>query len=333
MKIAAIGILTLGAAIVAQAQSPLVLYVPNKSIKDQSLSVRSWGSGFMAETDELAFDGVYSLRVSTRNYFAGGQMSIANPVNLGTLFGDKNNLLRITVRIADQNLTLGGGRPGGGAVGGPPKAGGGELGGPPAGGGEQGGGDIRGAGGGRQGGGGATAPSGSTPEYDPLKNLRLIFTTTDGMKSEVYVPINTSRPDAKGWISVAVPLQAIRGMDKSNKTISEIGFTGDSVGVFYIGDMRVINDATPITADVNQADMNLALNDEVEFRGRGFGGSSVLRYTWDFDENDGIQEEGEGQLIKRKFRKPGNYVVTLTVHDAYGLKNPASVKIKIKVNP
>jgi hypothetical protein len=265
--------------------------------------------------------------VSTRNFFAGGTMMMASPVDLGVAFGDKNNLLRIMVRIADTSVTLGGG-PGLSTGGRPPGNSAGK--GDPGGSGEQGGG--AGAPGGPGGPGGA-GNAGATPEIDPIRNIRMIFGTSDGRKSEVFLPISTSRPDAKGWISVAVPLQAIAGLGVTNKAISEVGFTADSVGTFYVGDVRVINDATPIQGDVNHKELNLALNDTVEFRARGFGGSSVLKYMWDFDDTDGVQIDAEGAVLKRKFRSPGTFNVTLTIGDAYGLKTPYTTKIKIKVNP
>lgn len=322
---------TIGA--LAFAQSNNALYQPTRNLKDQSISVRSWGSGVMSETDEIAYEGVFSLRVSTRNYFAGGLISLGNPVDLKAQFDDKNNLLRFAIRLADLNTTLGGGGPtlgGGGAkTGGPVGAG---AGGPAGGGdGERGGSSIGLGGGAGQ--GGAAQGGAKAGDIDPLRNLRLIFTTTDGKRSEAYIPIGTSRPDAKGWITAAVPLQAIKGLAKTNKAISEIGIAGDSISTFYIGDIRIVNDSTPINGEASVNDLNLALNDEVELRGRGFGGSSILKYTWDFDDADGIQEEAEGQVIKRKFRKPGNYVCTLTISDTYGLKTPYMTKFKVKVNP
>lgn len=317
-----------GTAALALAQAGTMLYQPTRSVKDQAISLWSWGSGTLKETDEIALEGVYSLRVSTRNYFAGGAMALGTPINLSQAYGDKNNLLRIMVRLADSNLTLGG--PGGGNPGG--KGGGGI--GAPGGGGEEGG---RGGLGSPAGGQGLGAPAGggttTTSSADPIRNIRLIVGSADGMKSEIYVPIATSRPDAKGWISVAVPLQAINGFSKTNKIVNELGFTADSVGTFYVGDIRIVNDTTPITGDVNHADLNLALNDEVEFRARGFGGSSVLKYTWDFDDSDGVQAEAEGQVIKRKFRRAGSMNVTLTISDFYGLKSPYTTKIKVKINP
>jgi len=332
--------LTLGSTPAPDAQG-MAIYAPVRAIKDQGISVRGWGSGTISETDELAYEGTYSIRVSTRNFFQGGILEFANPVDLSSSFGDRNNLLRILVRPADQSVTLGG--PGGGgrgpgAAGGPGGLGG--PGGPPGGlgaggGGRPGGFPGGGAPGGRPGGGapggapGAAAASADTT----LRNIRLIVTTSDGKKSEVYVPISTSGSGDRGWKSIAVPLQAISGLGDSNKAIKEIAISGDAVTTFYVGDLRVFNDSTPISGDINYRTMNLALNDEVDLIGRAFGGSSILKYSWDFDDKDGIQEDAEGQVVHRKFRKPGNYTITLTVSDYFGLKPAFKTTAKATVNP
>ncbi|HVL38518.1 MAG TPA: PKD domain-containing protein, partial [Fimbriimonadaceae bacterium] len=226
----------------------------------------------------------------------------------------------------------GGGDLGGAAAGG---GGGGLRGGPPIGGGGQRSGAPPGLGGqgappgfGAPGGGGASAQQ-SSPT---IKQLRVVITTTDGKKSEAYVPI-TSSSGERGWKTVAVPLQRIAGLDKTNKQIRSIALSADSTGTFYVGDITVLTDATPITGEPNYRSLNLALGDEVEFIANGFGGSSILRYSWDFDARDGIQEDAEGQSVRRKFRRPGDYTVTLTISDAFGLKKPYSTTIKVTVNP
>ena len=123
--------------------------------------------------------------------------------------------------------------------------------------------------------------------------------------------------------------------------MKEVGFAGDAPAAFYVGDVRVLNDGTPLRAEPNVRSLNLALNDSYTFFATGTGGSSVLKYTWDFDSADGIQVDAEGQSVTYKFRKPswstanptGVFVVTLTVSDEYGLKQPYSTTLKIRVNP
>ncbi|RYG27897.1 PKD domain-containing protein, partial [bacterium] len=109
----------------------------------------------------------------------------------------------------------------------------------------------------------------------------------------------------------------------------------------YVGEVKVVNDATPIRGEISarlrngsvrKQGLNLANGDEVDFVGSGMGGSSVLKYTWDFNEADGIDADAEGQVVKRKFRKAGTYTVTLTVSDYFGLKEPYKTTLKVTVN-
>lgn len=357
------------ATAIAFGQAATIIYAPVKMIKDQNIGLKSWGAGTAAETDEMAFEGGHSIRISTRNYFAGGLLQFGTPVALADKFGDKNNLLRITYQAANAGQVMGpgGGRPGGiggpggfgpgggrgpGGVGGPGGIGGaggpgggrgaggaggpGGVGGPggfgPGGPGGQGGpGGGRGAGGfGAPGGpGGQMGGASSSPK---LQNMRVIITTTDGKKSEAYIPVSTSTGSA-AWRTAAIPLQAISGFDKTNKEVKEIAFAGDVTTTFYLGDLRVINDTTPITGDPNVRDLNLALGDSIDLGASGYGGSSILKYSWDFDDKDGIQEDATGQWVKRQFRKPGTFTITLTISDQFGLKKSYSTTIKAKVNP
>lgn len=330
------GLATLAAA-AAFGQAATIIYAPVRLIKDQGIDLKSWGSGTASETDELAYEGGHSIRISTRNYFAGGLMQFSKPVNLTDKFADKNNMLRITFRAADLTTVLG---PGGG--GGAPAGGGGGKGGG-AGGGLAGGGDLSGPGGrGGQGGlGGVGGPGGvggqgggaTTTAAKKLQNIRVIVTTSDGKKSEAYIPIATNASGDKGWRTAAIPLQAISGFDRTNKEIRELAFAGDVTTTFYIGDLRVINDTTPISGEPNVRDLNLALGDKVNLAANGYGGSSILQYSWDFDDQDGIQEDAIGQFITRQFRKPGTFKITLTITDKFGLKKPYSTTINAKVNP
>jgi hypothetical protein len=323
----------------AFGQATEVLYAPTRTIKDQDITVRSWGSGTVSETDEVAYEGAHSIRISTRNLFQGALVSFGKPENLGRAFEDKNNLLRIVYRLADGSATSGtrgpGGFPGGpggfpGGPGGFPGAG--NRGGQP--GGRQGGpGGFPGGPGGFPGGPGGFPGGNRQAAESSLETIRLIVTTTDGKKSEAYLPAATNMVGERGWRSVAIPLQAIAGFDRTNKTVQDITFSGDATTTFYLGDLRVVNDSTSISGSAKSSRSNLALGDEVVFTASGNGGSSILEYSWDFDDSDGIQQDAEGRTVKRRFRKAGTYNVTLTVSDKYGLKEPYSTKLKLVVNP
>lgn len=326
------------------------LYRPGISLKDQSISLKSWGSGICSETEEDAFEGASSIRVTTKNLFQGGILIWEKPIDLTSAYPDKANLLRITFKSLDSTVSgggpagggkggkggggfdiggggggkSGGGTPGGGQQGGPPQGGRPGQGGPPA-----------------LGGGGTGAANTST-----LKMMRLIISTTDGKKSEAFIPAATTVSVDRGWKQAGIPLQAIKGFDKSNKIIKNISFSGDVSTAFYLGDLRVINDRTPIRAEPSFRTALLSVNEGLTFSADGYGGSSVLKYSWDFDDADGIQADAEGPVVKYRFRTASNdlknpasmrpngqFTVTLTVSDSYGLKDPYTTTIKVKVNP
>lgn len=256
------------------------LYTPTRAAKDQGIAFKSWGSGTIAETTEMAFDGTSSIRVSSRNFFQGGLLEFAAPVDLSAEFGDRNNLLRMMVNV-------------------------------PA----------------------YTGTAGASGEAAGVDTLRLVITTSDGKRSEAYIDLATTTADGKGWRGVGIPLQAIRGFSDSNKMVSSIALSTNTSGIVYIGDIRTINDATPVYGEPAIRELNLAINDEYIFTASGTGGATPLRFMWDFDSADGVDVDAEGQAVKRRFRKPGEYTITLTVVDIYGLKKPHTSTIKVTVNP
>lgn len=310
------------AAIAGGAATAQTIYIPNRTVKDQGISLKGWGSGTISETDEVFVDGAFSLRISTKNYFQGGLMLMEKPIDLSGAFNDKNNLLKFAIRSSGEKPKFATTRTGGGAAGGPGFGG--------TGGGGSGAVDGGGSGGGAQGG---SNPTGTTLTTDAiLRNIRIVVSTTDGLKSEAYLSVRAT--GAEAWRNFSLPLTAIHGFERTNKTVQSIAISGDALSTFWIGDIRVINDSTPISGEMNfKDDMNLALGDEREFIAYGFAGSTPLKYTWDFNDADGIQVDAEGQSVKYKFRRPGTFKVTVTIHDAYGNKKPYQASVKITVNP
>ncbi|MCW5939946.1 MAG: PKD domain-containing protein [Fimbriimonadaceae bacterium] len=294
--------------------SAQTVYSPTRPTTEQGIRLAGWGSGTISETDETAFEGTASIRVSSRNFFQGGILMFGDPVSISGAMADKANTLKIVLKVPDQ--TVGGG--GASAAGG----GGGRMG-------TEDGGET----GMRGGGQGARGGSSTTSAELRLETLRLVIATSDGKRSEAFIDLKGLAPDQRGWVMAAVPLQAIAGLERTNHEIQSIAFAGDAVASFFIGEISVESDTTPIYADVNHDDLNLALGDSVTFVASGSGGSSQLVYEWDFDAADGIQVDAEGQSIVRVFRKPGEFTITLKVRDAFGLKEPFTRTIKVVVNP
>ncbi len=312
------------ATVIAGSATAQSLYQPNRKIAEQGISLKGWGSGTISESDEQKFEGVYSLCVTTRNYFQGGMINMTAPVDLSSAYSDKNNLLRFAIRSSGEKPKFASAT-GGGTSGGAPG-----IGGAGGGGGASGFDGGGGGGGGRPGGGQGGAATTTLTTDAILRTVRLVVTTSDGLKSEAYMSVRAT--GAEAWRSFSLPLNGISGFERTNKMIQSIAISGDALSTFWVGDIRVINDATPITGEMNfKSDLNLALGDEREFQAYGFAGSTPLRYEWDFN-GDGLYD-AEGSAVKYKFRKDGAFKVTLTILDAYGNKKPYSTSVNVKVNP
>lgn len=323
MRIAAMAAALCAAGMTLAADT---LYTPTRSAQDQGISLKGWGSGTIAEADELAFEGTTSIRVSSRNFFQGGIINYSQPVSLIPEFGDKNNLLMMTMQVPGAGTTLGGGPAGGGFQPGGAGADAGGSGGAAA----PGGLDERPGPGAPAGRGGGSAQQGPTI---PIEKIRVIVTTSDGLKSEAFVDVKNLIAGENGWMRVGVPLQSINGFERTNKMVKSIAFASDTAGTFYIGEMNVLNDATPVFGEILTGEMNLALGDEVTYRAVGQGGATPLAFRWDFNAADGIQVDAEGQAVRYRFLTPGTFTITLTVQDQYGLKQAHSSTVKVVVNP
>ncbi|MEA2553036.1 MAG: hypothetical protein QOJ65_1212 [Fimbriimonadaceae bacterium] len=313
-----ITLMALGGTAFAQVL-PTLLYAPARTVAEQKITLQGWGSGTIAETDQIAYEGTTSIRVSSRNFFQGGTMFLGEPKDLAKKFDDKTNLLKVTFALEDAGFIFGKdeiesrrGSKGRDLIG-------------------------------TKGGGRASLGLGKPAEMRKLpalpfkpkiKTMRLIFTTTDGKKSEVYVPVGTSQNADQGWRSISVPLQAINGFDRTNKIVQNISLSTDTYATLYLGQINVVTDETPISGSIpGVTNLNMALGDKVALKAYGEGGSSVLVYEWDFDDRDGIQVDAEGWQVERKFRAPGKFKVTLTIRDMYDLKKPFVTSFPVTVNP
>jgi len=163
-----------------------------------------------------------------------------------------------------------------------------------------------------------------------MRQMRVVVVTTDGKQYEAVAPFDPPLADEEGWFPIGIALGAFKGMPP-NAQIREIRLFGDAYGVFYVGEIRVATDPTPITGDAGEEQI-VAANDLVRLEARASAGITPLRYSWDFDARDGIQEDAVGRVVTTRYRRPGEYTVTLTVTDVFGLKKPFVATTKITVN-
>jgi hypothetical protein len=299
--------LTLLAAV---AQVDVNLYA-GQPLSTEGIQIKAWGAGKAEETTDRSSAGQSSIKVTTSGYFQGAVLVFNEPRNVKPYASNRENLLVFSVFPLEVRAGSGGAAGGGSGM----SAGGGMA-----------------AGGGGRGGSQGSAGATTTPPKQ-MENLRVVIWTTDGKATEVYLPLTSTGRAYGRWVKVGIPLAAIPRFDQTNGVIGRIAVSGDANTTFYLGEIRIVTDSTPIQGFLDRTEMNLARGDEVLLTASAEGGSSILEYVWDFDASNGLQDEATGPAVYHRFRIPGDYIVTCTIRDKFGLKKPWQGTIKVKVNP
>ncbi|MFN3648989.1 MAG: hypothetical protein ACK47B_05355 [Armatimonadota bacterium] len=341
------------------AQGPLGLdFYSGAPVQSSGLRLAAWGSGSAAEDRTYrTAGGEASIKVDTNGYYAGARLIYNQPRDITAAKNDPHNYLGMTVRFQPgRPKPQRGGGTYGGYPGGPGGGSGGSSGGPgyPGGGsgGSSGGPGYPGGPGGYPGGpggypggpGGFGDSSGSiTPD---TRKMKIILVCDEGSFVATNYPVQPLVPSGEdGWYSVAVPFVAFKGLPEAKTAnLREIRVFGDNKDTFWIGDIKTIVDDEPITVDPLE-NLEVSVNEPVEFYATANGGLSPLKYQWDFNKADGIQEEDTGPVVVHTFRKPSEpvpggsqydlqpYVVTLTVQDVAGAKKKIVQTVDVIVNP
>ncbi len=334
------GILTVG--LISVAMADVTLYA-GQPAEEAGVTLRSWGSGTIEDSTETTFVGSRSIKVLTRGILSGGWIVFNTPRDLRADLNAPDKVIRFTLRFPGVSGAAAGGSGGlagfgGGSRGGPSF--GGEAGGP------RGGPGFGGEAGGPQqpGGFGSPAAGGGQTTTPTLRELRLVFETSDGKRTETLLPLQNLRTDESGWQSVSLPLSVITELRDTNGQITKLGLFGDTTGVFYIGEIRTLSETGPLQGYMaiqntfgsvftsrSQSRLSIASGDELIFFGVAEGVSMPVEYRWSFGD-DPSQVDGVGNVVRRRFPKRGTYTVHLTIADPYGNRPPATAKIEIQVN-
>ncbi len=338
------------------------------SASSSGIKATSWGSGSVDEDKQFSYSGNQSFKIVTHGLYQGADLMFTNPVDIGAYVNDKNAYMEFAIlppAVPGAN-GIGGGFRGGFAGGGQGGFGGGSIGGFAGGGqGGFGGGSIGGSGrrGGFGGQGGIGGPGGigglggaggiggigrtgtgangqnnnqqnRNNRYKPeqrLQNIRVAMVMADGKTTEFLMPIASGTTD-KQWKLLHIPVVSIPGLAASSPQIKEIRIFGDNPATIYLGQIRINVDATPISISP-LTEKVVQRNASGQYYATASGGSTPLKYSWDFDESDGIQDEGEGRAVRHTYIRSGDYTATLTVSDVYGIKPSKKATFKVHVSP
>lgn len=315
------------------AVRPISITVFRGDLGESGIGLGSWGSGGAESSKEAILIGNSSIRVTTQGLYQGARLDFRNGVDLAQAFQNPRAYLRMQVRFtgsrASQNVFTGGGGPNI-AGGPPPDFVGGPGGGPPPG------------FGGFPGGGVETTRRAASP----FNKMRFVLVMGDGSRYELVRPVDvppTEDPDS--YVPLSFPIAAITKKVGAGKpapsgqgaVLKQLAVFGDRPEQFYIGEIGVITDETDITVEPLEEQIYFA-NQQTLFVADAQGGATSLRYSWDFDASDGIQEDAQGRVAVRVFPRSGDdkglkkYTVTLTVSDHDGLKKPVSTTQEIEVS-
>ena len=275
--------------------------------------IASWGGGKIEESKDTSLVGGQALRIESANMFQGGLIMLGAPADLNPASQNKNTLLTLGLYVMGTSGSSGGSSGGGMS---PQGSGGGK-------------GRMGTAGGGGGQGYGGQAGGDSTSVTKAMSKVRVVLKTSDGKLSEAILPVSTSGK----WIRTSIPVASIPGFAKTNKMVTAIALGSDAPAFFYVGEISTAQDTTPIQGYLTTTDLNIGKGTEVVLSGSAEAGSTPLEYVWDFNATDGMQDESMGASIRHKFRTPGNFKVTLTIRDIYGIKQPWTGTINVTVNP
>lgn len=267
-----------------------------RSLDQLHIRVGSWGSGVCETSTTNTYTGSESLKVTPKDLYAGGRIDFISPFDLTPSMKAPDIYLQIICQFWGTQTT-----------------------------------DAL-----TQALGTAAAPTdvygGGTPTAKQVRTVRIMAFYENGPAVECEAPISAYKIGDDGWMVVSFPMSALKGKtDLPQYRLTRLTITGDGSQPFYIGEISAIADSKPLVAESSD-DLEVSKNYSIAFQGSAQSGASAVSYSWDFDKNNGIQAEAVGDLVYHRFTQTGDYEVTLTVTDIFGVKEPATKTIKVKVN-
>lgn len=263
-------------------------------LSQAGITLGSWGSGKAVESREQVLTGGQSIKITTQGLYSGGRIDFSQPVTLFSDGIDPKKYIVFSLFFTEiQEVD--------------PAAG-----------------------------------SGYWYDIEPYKTpkatrVRFTFFSDTGLSVSAEVPTRPLDRD-DNWVRLAVPLAKFKlPEDVRAFRLKRLVIATDAPGTLttpatvYLGEARIVEDDTPIKIDP-LGTQSVVIGDQVFFAANASAGVSSLKYSWDWDNRNGIQEESTGFIGRVTYYKGGEYVVTLIVSDIDGIKMPASVTTTVSVS-
>lgn len=254
----------------------------------------SWGSGYAEESTQNAYIGTRSLKVSPKDLYAGGRLDFLVPLDLTQSFKLADAYLQFVILLAGTQANQDQLSLGGQSVS-----------------------DIYG---------------GTYVLGRQVRTIRLLLFLEDGPVVECLTEVSWYKLQDDGWMVLSIPMATLKGKTElAQYRVTRIVLTADGNEPFHIGEIRTMRDSIPLSVDAG-GEKEVSKNYSIAFQAFANSGASPVKYSWDFDKFDGIQEEAVGDLVYHRFTRAGNFEVTVTAADPFGVKQSATNTIKVKVN-
>ncbi len=172
-----------------------------------------------------------------------------------------------------------------------------------------------------------------TPTAPPPKisQLRVLLVTDKGALDSGPIVLSDYAEIVEDWVQIVIPLSRFKGTaDVSGGEIQHVALFGDVEETFWVGELELGYEEQPLIADAGE-NITTTVDTITRFEAAPQPEGVKASYVWDFDDLDGIQEEGYGQETTWTFLTPGYYVVTLTVKDPDGKRVDRVDRIHVKV--
>ena len=369
--------LHVGAAIALSADKPLKVYDGLLTESEVGAVVGTWGGGTCEETgDRHLGDRDHSLKLEIKGLYEGARLDFARPVEFAGQEQGAYLVLDLSLpqkkvakgggmgELGGPGMGEGGmmGMPGGmaGMEGGMMDMPGGMAGTPPMGSGMQGGmmeGGMMeggmggpgvmppaGAGAGPEGTGVGAGGGGVAPKDSAIEHLRVVLLYEQGMRVIPRYRIREECFDAAtGWVHLDIPLAEAVSSQNVSGSLRRIALLGDGEGEVYVGQALLALDPDPLDFVIKagtgaEDEITVRAGEPVDFYLEAKKGRrGLIRYTWDFDDKDGIQEDHVSatpeETVPVTKEQAGTYTLTVTAHDRDQVKENRQQTFKLIVQP
>jgi len=167
-----------------------------------------------------------------------------------------------------------------------------------------------------------------------LTNLRFTLFTANGIGT-CAVPASQFYPAEviqKTWVKIDLPLSKLDPALHLSGPLSRIVITSDGPVSFLLGRLAVVQDTSALRADITTFPAILETDQTIFFSASVDSGLSPCTAAWDFDTTTGATVDAMGNQVTCRYTNPGTYLITCTVRDANGIKDPITVTKEIKIN-